>query len=86
MFQQAAHIVDRVGLTTVQRLTGRSANRIRRWRLPRDRGGSDGLIPTDCLYAIAQAAERGEVNLTPADFFPDLRDWSGLKARVEAAE
>lgn len=46
LLSPARDIIDRCGGDEiVAKLTGRSVTRVRRWTLPRERGGSDGLIP-----------------------------------------
>lgn len=72
----AARVIARCGgVAAVARLTGRAAVSIHKWRHPKEKGGTGGLIPTEAQVLLMDAASRGEVDLTPADFF-DLR--SGL--------
>lgn len=58
------------GFGAVAEMTGRSEIRVRRWTYPKDRGGTDGLIPSDCAKALmGEAAKRG-LPLLPSHFFP----------------
>lgn len=40
-----------------------------RWRLPKERGGTGGLIPSKRIMRLIAAAQEKGVILTPADFF-----------------
>lgn len=66
----ASHVIKKCGgVSAVAKLTGRSPVSIHKWRYERARGGTGGLIPSDCAARLMEAALRGEVDLTPADFF-----------------
>lgn len=58
------------GAQAVQRITGRARITIYKWCWAKAAGGTGGLIPTDVQQMLMAAAHRGEVPLTPADFFP----------------
>lgn len=74
----AARVIERCGgVAAVARLTGRAAVSIHKWRHPKDKGGTGGLIPTEAQVLLIAAAQRGEVDLTPSDFF-DLEACSGV--------
>jgi hypothetical protein len=71
---QASPVAKRVvakcgGARRVSEITGRAIVTVHKWSLPRERGGTGGLIPTDMQVKLMDAALRGEVDLTPADFF-----------------
>lgn len=59
--------IDRVAL-----MTGRSVVRVRRWTYPKERGGTDGLIPSDVQPHLLSAARAAGVNLKPEHFFKDV--------------
>ncbi len=76
----AARVIERCGgVSAVARLTGRAVVSIHKWRHPKGKGGTGGLIPTEAQVLLIAAAQRGEVDLTPADFF-DLEPRSGVSA------
>ncbi len=59
------------GFEAVARMTNRSEVRVRRWTYPKSRGGTDGLIPSDCQKILMNAARRDGLPLTPMHFFPE---------------
>ena len=72
----AQHVINKCGgVARVAALTGRTHSWVYRWTYPKDRNGRGGYVPHEDAEALLAAAQRGEVDLTPADFF-DLR--SGL--------
>lgn len=58
------------GVAAVAAMTGRSEARVRRWTYPKDRGGSDGIIPAEVQIALLGCATRRGIDLKPAHFFP----------------
>ena len=58
------------GFAAVAQITGRSEVRVRRWTYSRERGGSDGLIPSECQQMLMEHARKARLDLTPDDFFP----------------
>lgn len=59
------------GFSAVAEMTGRSEIRVRRWTYPKLRGGTDGLIPSDCQQRLmVKATERG-IDLRPEHFFAE---------------
>lgn len=64
------------GYAEVARITGRSLVRVRRWTYPKERGGTGGLVPSDCQQVLLEGARQNGVNLKPEHFFervPPLR-------------
>lgn len=57
------------GYEAVAEMTGRSTVRVRRWEYPRDRGGTDGLIPAECQRLLLIAARARGIDLRPEHFF-----------------
>ncbi len=55
-----AAVAEMVSLTEIQ---------VRKWTYPKDRGGTDGLIPANRQIVLLEAAEGKGVPLTPAHFF-----------------
>lgn len=51
-------------------MTSRSEITVRRWTYPRDRGGTDGMVPLKAQFDLLRAARNEGVNLTPEDFIP----------------
>jgi len=59
------------GFRAVAEITGRDETRVRRWTYPRNKGGSDGLIPSDCQQVLMDEARKRRLPLKPEHFFPD---------------
>lgn len=60
------------GISKVAEMTGRSEIRVRRWTYPKARGGTDGLIPSDCAKALMEEAPKRGIALRPEHFFPAI--------------
>lgn len=73
---EPAHTIITIcgGVDAVAQMTGRSTVRVRRWTYPKDRGGTDGLIPSDVQPVLLAAAQREGKPLTPGHFFPGYVD------------
>ena len=57
------------GFQAVADMTGRTLTRVHRWTYPKEKGGTDGLIPSDAAQKLmASARERG-LPLEPEHFF-----------------
>jgi len=58
------------GVDAVAGIVGRDVTRIRRWTYPKERGGTGGLIPSDCAQVLMSAAVILKLPLKPEHFFP----------------
>jgi hypothetical protein len=58
------------GVGVVAEMTGRDLSRVHRWTYPKDKGGTDGLIPTDAAQELMREARKRGIPLTPEHFFP----------------
>lgn len=66
----AAHVIKKCGgVRNVAILTNRATVSVHKWRHDKARGGTGGLIPSDAQEMLMCAALRGEIDLTPSDFF-----------------
>lgn len=60
------------GIRAVAQMTRRDETRVRRWTYPKERGGTDGLIPADVQRVlVVEAAARG-IDLRPHHFFAGM--------------
>lgn len=68
----AAHVIRKCGgVKRTAEILGCPPNRVYKWTYPKGRNnGRGGLVPVKDQQALMAAAGRGEVDLTPADFFP----------------
>lgn len=57
------------GFDAVAQMTGRNPVQVRRWTYPRERGGTDGRIPSGVAETLLSEAHRKGLPLTPAHFF-----------------
>ena len=58
------------GYDAVAGIVGRSGVQVRRWTYPRDRGGTGGLIPSECAAILMRHARETGLPLAPEHFFP----------------
>jgi hypothetical protein len=61
------------GFRAVAEMIGRDETRVRRWTYPKERGGTDGLIPTDAGQALMAEARLRGIPLKPEHFFPQSK-------------
>ena len=57
------------GYRAVAAMVGRDEISVRRWTYPKDRGGTGGLIPSECQQVILDAAKGRKLPLRPEHFF-----------------
>lgn len=71
MMEPAKTVIETFGgVKAVAVVVGKSETRVRRWGYSRERGGTDGLIPSACQIDLLRHARAHGIDLTPADFFP----------------
>ena len=69
---QADKIIARFGgVKELAQAIGRTAVTVHRWKYPRDRGGTDGNIPTSAIAAVMAAARARGLEFQPHDWTPD---------------
>lgn len=68
---EPAHTVITIcgGYAETARMSGRSEVRVRRWEYPKEKGGTGGLIPSDCQQTLLDAARSEGKDLRPEHFF-----------------
>jgi hypothetical protein len=74
MENQVSNIADEVirkcgGAKRVAEICGCTVSYVHRWKYEKSRGGRNGRVPHDAMELLLAAADRGEVEITPADFF-----------------
>ena len=66
----ASRVIEKCGgVAAVSKITGRAPPSIHKWRHPKEKGGTGGLVPSEVQTILMAAAQRGEVDLSPVDFF-----------------
>lgn len=66
----AQQVIEKAGgPARVASICGRTLSWVHRWTYPKSRGGRDGVVPHEDAERLLAAARRGEVNLSPEDFF-----------------
>lgn len=69
--EPAASIIDRFGgPEAVQQITGADRTRVYRWTQPKEKGGTDGLIPFKHVPTLIAAGRERGVKLSADDFLP----------------
>lgn len=66
----ASTIIGKVGVQTVANITGAHVSRIYRWMYPKEKGGTDGVIPLKHIPALLAAAKAKGIALSADDFLP----------------
>lgn len=73
MMEPAKTIIEICGgVDAVAKLTGRDKSRVHRWAYPKEKGGSNGLIPSEVAVDLLAKAEH--LGLKPEHFFPTKGD------------
>lgn len=66
----AQHVIDKCGgVTRTAELAGVHQSWVYRWTYPKDKGGTGGRIPAEAQHNLLAAAHRGQIEISPADFF-----------------
>ncbi|MGH6822026.1 MAG: hypothetical protein ACREC4_00815 [Methylocella sp.] len=86
--EPAARIIKLLGgEAAVAKITGTAVTAPYRWQYPRERGGTDGQIPSKYVHRIIAAAAGAGIILSPNDFFAfDEPKPSSLPQLAGAAE
>lgn len=58
------------GLKPLADVTGVAAHTVMRWRMPRDKGGTGGVVPHWHIPAILKAARENGIDVRASDFAP----------------
>jgi hypothetical protein len=67
---QAQRIISKCGgAQAVAEITGVHPSRVHRWGYPKEKGGSDGVIPARHHQKLLEGARKRGIKLRPADFF-----------------
>jgi hypothetical protein len=71
MYSQAQRIIRKFGgARRLARLLEFEASRVYKWTYPRERGGTDGLIPAAVVPRVQTLAELEKITLTESDWAP----------------
>lgn len=66
----AQDVIEKVGgVAKVAKICGRTPSWVYKWTYPKNRNGRGGVVPHEDAEALLAAARRGEIDLTPEDFF-----------------
>lgn len=70
MMNIAQNIISKCGgPTIVAKMVGIDLSQVYRWTYPRNRGGTNGLIPAQHQQTLLREAHRHGIDLSPDDFF-----------------
>lgn len=71
VFKQAEKIIERFGgETRIANALNCDVATIYRWTYPKDKGGTDGLIPSSAMAAVLNAADVLGIDITADDIDP----------------
>lgn len=62
------------GTKIVAQVAGVHTSQVSKWRWPKERGGTDGLIPMKNAILLLAEARRLGIKLTESDFFPAVEE------------
>lgn len=83
----AQHVISKVGgVSKVAAICGRTTSWVYKWTYPKERSGRGGVVPHEDAEALLAAARRGEIELSPADFFIHCSDPSASKEISESQD
>jgi len=74
-------IVKCGGVAKTAQFCGRTKSWVYKWTYPKDRNGRGGIVPHEDAEKLLAAAARGEVNLSPSDFFSPTPEATPKAAR-----
>jgi hypothetical protein len=78
--EPAASIIDRFGgPEVVQEITGADRTRVYRWTQPKDKGGTDGIIPLKPAQTLWAHAKANGIEI-PGDMFLSAKSGSEVAA------
>ena len=68
----ASRIIDKFGgIDAVASAIGRHRSVVNRWLLPKDRGGTGGIVPGKHQATLLENAQKAGIELSPNDFFEE---------------
>lgn len=62
------------GLKPLAEVAGVTVHTVMRWRTPKEKGGTGGVVPYWHISAILQAAKAKGIDIRATDFTPVLED------------
>ena len=69
MNEPAKSIIEAFGgVDAVAKIVGRNRASVFRWTYPKDKGGTSGLIPTECQSVLYNHAVKHKMDLKAEDF------------------
>ena len=70
----AEQVIEKCGgIKRTAELVGKSESWVYRWTYPSSKGGTNGRVPQSAQFLLLEAAKRGDVDISPDDFFPQVR-------------
>jgi len=66
----AARVIEKCGgINSTAKLVGRHRSVVNRWLLPKKKGGTGGIVPTEHQQTLLDKALAQGIELSPGDFF-----------------
>ena len=74
----AARVIEKCGgIDRTAEFVGRDRSVVNRWRLPREKGGTGGIVPAHHQVKLLSEAPKHGIKLTSSDFFDDQENQGG---------
>jgi hypothetical protein len=68
-YEPASSIINKLGgLTAVSKIAGVSVTTVQRWRMPKSKGGTGGIVPHWHHERLLQEAKNRSITLEPIEF------------------
>ena len=68
----AARVIRKCGgIARTAELVGKHRSTVNRWLLPKESGGTGGIVPAQHQQKLLAEAKRAGIELSPADFFEE---------------
>ncbi len=74
----AARVIEKCGgIDRTAEFVGRDRSVVNRWRLPREKGGTGGIVPAHHQVKLLSEAPKHGIKLSTQDFFDDQETTGG---------
>ncbi len=74
----AARVIEKCGgIEATAEMVGRDRSVVNRWRLPKEKGGTGGIVPAHHQVTLLSEAPKHGIKLTSSDFFDDENEDQG---------
>lgn len=72
--EPAATIIAKIGVAKIAQITGKHESRVYRWRMSKEKGGTDGVVPHGDAQKLIASSPIDGVEIAPSDFFASAKE------------